>query len=53
MNILEKIFDSFTEKLEQKGIITRSGSIVDVTFVDVPKQRNTKAENKEIKVGKI
>ena len=47
---MENIFDSFTEKLEQKGIITRSGSIVDATFVDVPKQRNTKAENKEIKI---
>jgi len=39
--------------LEQKGIITRSGSIVDATFVDVPKQRNTKGENQEIKGGKV
>ena len=52
-NILEKIFVTFTEKLEMKGIITRSGSIVDATFVDVPRQRNTKAENKEIKNGKV
>jgi IS5 family transposase len=52
-NILEKIFNDFTSKLEQKGIITRSGSIVDATFVDVPRQRNSKAENKEIKSGKI
>jgi IS5 family transposase len=43
----------FTEKLENKGIITRSGSIVDAAFVEVPRQRNTKEENKEIKEGRI
>jgi IS5 family transposase len=52
-NILETVFYRFVEQLEQKGIITHSGSIVDATFVDVPKQRNTKDENKEIKEGKI
>jgi IS5 family transposase len=51
--ILDTIFYRFVEQLEQKGIITRSGSIVDATFVDVPKQRNTKGENEEIKEGKI
>ena len=51
--ILDTVFYRFVEQLEQKRIITRSGSIVDATFVDVPKQRNTKDENKEIKEGKI
>ena len=51
-NILETIFERFVEQLEEKGIVTHSGSIVDATFVDVPKQRNTKEENKEIKDGK-
>ena len=41
-NVLDKIFNRFVEQLEQKGIITHSGSIVDATFVDVPIQRNTK-----------
>jgi IS5 family transposase len=50
--ILDTVFYRFVEQLEEKGIITRSGSIVDATFVDVPKQRNTKKENKEIKEGK-
>jgi len=53
VNILNTIFDQFVEKMECKGIITRSGSIVDATFVDVPRQRNTKNENDEIKSGKI
>jgi IS5 family transposase len=51
--ILDTVFYRFVEQMEQKGIITRSGSIVDATFVDVPKQRNSKEENQEIKEGKI
>jgi len=51
--ILDTIFYRFVEQLEQKGIITLSGSIVDASFVDVPKQRNSREENKEIKEGKI
>jgi IS5 family transposase len=51
--ILDRIFDEFVEQLENKGIITHSGSIVDATFADVPRQRNTREENKEIKEGKI
>jgi len=53
VNILETIFDQFVQQMECKGIITRSGSIVDATFVDVPRQRNTKDENDQIKSGKI
>jgi transposase, IS5 family len=51
--ILETIFDEFVQQLERKGIVTRSGSIVDATFVDVPRQRNTREENEEIKEGKV
>jgi len=50
-NVIDSIFKAFVRRLEEKGVITRSGSIVDATFVDVPKQRNTKAENKKIKEG--
>jgi IS5 family transposase len=49
--ILDTVFYRFVEQLEQQGIITRSGSIVDATFVDVPRQRNSKKENEEIKDG--
>jgi IS5 family transposase len=48
----EKLFDLFVEHLEAKGMITHSGSIIDATFVDVPRQRNTREENKTIKEGK-
>jgi IS5 family transposase len=51
--ILDTIFYRFTEKLEKENIITYSGSIIDATFVDVPKQRNTRDENKEIVEGNV
>ena len=47
--ILDTIFEQFVKQMEQKGIVTRSGSIVDATFVDTPRQRNTKKENEDIK----
>ena len=52
-NMLDTIYNRFVKLLESKGIITHSGSIVDATFVDVPRQRNTGKENEEIKEGKI
>jgi IS5 family transposase len=39
--------------MEDQGVITRKGSIVDASFVDVPRQRNTREENKLIKEGGI
>lgn len=51
--VLDTVFDRFTGQLEKEKIITHSGSIVDASFVDVPRQRNTKEENEEIKGGKI
>jgi IS5 family transposase len=47
----EKLFEAFEKHLEEKCMITHTGSIVDATFVDVPKQRNTREENKSIKDG--
>ena len=52
-NVLGKLFSLFTGNLERNGIITYSGSIIDATFVDAPKQRNTRDENKEIAEGKV
>ena len=47
-----ELFTLFAELMENQGIITREGSIVDASFVDVPRQRNTRRENKMIKEGK-
>ena len=47
------LFDLFTHQMEQIGVITRAGSIVDASFVDVPKQRNKRDENEKIKSGEV
>jgi hypothetical protein len=49
--IIDTVFYRFVRRLEEKGIITHSGSIIDAAFVEVPKQRNTREENKTIKAG--
>ncbi len=48
-----ELFDMFTQMMETEGIITHEGSIVDASFVDVPRQRNTRDENKTIKEGGV
>jgi IS5 family transposase len=50
---IERLFERFNQWLEEAGLITRTGSIVDATFVDVPRQRNSKDENAAIKNGTI
>jgi IS5 family transposase len=45
------IFHLFVQELEGLGIVTRVGSIIDATFVEVPRQRNTRDENAKIKKG--
>jgi len=48
----KELFTLFKEQLESHGVITHEGSLVDATFVDVPRQRNTREENETIKGGK-
>ena len=50
---MEPLFSAFNRQLESQGIITHKGTIVDATFVDAPRQRNTREENKTIKEGEI
>ena len=47
----DKLFWLFERQMENKGVITRSGSIVDASFVDAPRQHNTRDENQQIKDG--
>ena len=50
--VMEALFSCFSLQLEQGGIISNKGTIVDATFVEAPRQRNTRDENKQIKEGK-
>jgi IS5 family transposase len=48
-----ELFYMFTHIMEEQGVITKTGSLVDASFVDVPRQRNTRVENAKIKEGCI
>jgi IS5 family transposase len=52
-NALDDLFEMFNKLLVGCGIISHKGIIQDATFVDVPKQRNTRYENEQIKRGEI
>jgi IS5 family transposase len=47
----EKLFALFDEQLRTHGVLAQPGKLVDATFVDVPRQRNTREENAIIKGG--
>jgi transposase len=39
---MRELFDLFNEKLQGLGIVKREGSLVDATFVEAPRQRNSR-----------
>src|SRR3954447_55198 len=50
--LIEKLFERFGQHLEAKGYVARGGQMVDATIVPVPKQRNRRDENEDVKAGK-
>src|SRR6478672_1533448 len=50
--LIETLFERFGQHLEAKGYIARGGQMVDATIVPVPKQRNSRDENEDVKAGK-
>ena len=49
--VFNKLFDIFNEQLRGQGLLPKNGSVVDATFVEVPRQRNSRDENRQIKEG--
>jgi IS5 family transposase len=52
-NLSQALFDLLTDKLGEQGVIAKTGSMVDASFVDVPRQRNSKDDNDTIKAGSV
>ena len=48
-DVIKKLFEKFLGSLTSAGLILEEGSIVDASFVEVPRQRNSREENAEIK----
>lgn len=51
--IIEEIFNHFSKVLRKKGFIANAGAIIDASFVEVPRQRNSREENEVIKNGSV
>ncbi len=49
----KELFDMFFEEIRKQGYITREGSIVDASFIEAPKRRNTQEQRESLKSGKI
>ena len=45
------LFELFRAHLTRQGLLPREGVIIDASFVEVPRQRNSRAENALIKEG--
>jgi IS5 family transposase len=51
--MVEKLFRHLDKQLDTDGIIVHKGKIVDASIVEVPLQRNSRDENKDLKEGNI
>lgn len=50
---IEALFACFNDQLDRIGVIANEGRMVDASFVEVPRQRNTREENKQVKKGTV
>ena len=51
--LIEPLFASFHAALEARGMFARKGQMVDATFVEVPRPRNSREDNAKIKAGEV
>ena len=47
--LMEPLFELFGKYLHDHGYVAMEGQIADASFVQVPRQRNTREENQKIK----
>lgn len=50
---VEKLFAPFDAMLDAHGFEASGGQIIDATFVEAPRQRNSREENATIKQGDV
>lgn len=51
--LVKKLFDQMNAELERHDIIANAGQIVDASFVEAPRQRNSREDNETIKAGEV
>jgi len=53
LGLVEELFALFLNELDRLNLIVNEGKIIDASFVEVPRGRNSREENKQIKAGEI
>jgi transposase, IS5 family len=53
LGLVEILFKRFHDQLAARGYVARNGQMIDATFVEVPRQRNSREENAQIKQGTV
>jgi len=53
LDLVEELFALFLQELERLNLIVNEGKIIDASFVEVPRGRNSRDENKQIKSGEL
>lgn len=51
--VFDRAFELLNEKLIKAGLVLSTGSIVDARITEVPRQRNSRDENSQVKQGKV
>lgn len=51
--MIDELFEKFESYLRSQGLEARGGQIIDATLVPVPRQRNSREDNKEIKENRM
>ncbi len=52
-DVVKQLFERFHRELQKQNLIVNKGKIIDASIVEVPRQRNNKEENEQIKEGEI
>jgi IS5 family transposase len=51
LGLAEALFGRFNEQLARRGYAVKTGQMIDATFLEAPRQRNSREENAKIKAG--
>ncbi|KAA1245168.1 IS5 family transposase [Aquimarina sp. RZ0] len=51
LDLVPELFDLFSIELDRLGLVVNEGKIIDPSFVEAPRQRNSKDKNDQIKQG--
>ena len=50
-NVINELFEILESYLRDQGLEARGGQLIDATLIPIPKQRNSRVDNKEIKAN--